>query len=374
MKNFTDFKRSISLVSLGFFALSLLVVPNMSLAAEAIMLSPSRVEELVAPGQIVTRSIKVTNNSESPKKIYAYLRDFTAEGEEGKPRLIVPGSESGSFMSSWVSITSEGIDVAPGAEIDFPYTVTVPQNAGPGGYYGAIIFGTHAPDVKIDSAEKGAAIGVAQQAGSLLLLQIPGDANETASVRDFVSDKEFYNTPFKVNFTARIQNQGNVHVKPRGAIEITNMLGNKVSNVRINESGANILPNSTRRFEAPWSGTFGFGKYKAQLVLSYGTSAEQGGNGMQSLTAVKYFWIFPWKIIGFAVSGIVFLIAAIFIFLKFYKNKAIESAMSEMGVGNEYYVKKTQGGSPTLHLGLTMAIILAVVFLLAAITYFLFFA
>ncbi|NTW22407.1 hypothetical protein HGA34_02555 [Candidatus Falkowbacteria bacterium] len=374
MKKLSNLKRSVGLVSLVSAVIMSLAVPQITLAAEAIMLSPSRVEELVAPGQVITKSITVTNSSESPKKIYAYLRDFTAEGEEGKPRLIVPGTEQGSFLSSWISVTSEGVDIPAGSSADFPYTVTVPQNAGPGGYYGAIIFGTRAPDVKIDSAEKGAAIGVAQQAGSLILLQIPGDANETASVRDFVTDKEFYSTPFKVNFTTRLQNQGNVHVKPRGTIEIANMLGNKVANVRINDTGANILPNSTRRFEVPWSGDFGFGKYKAQLVLTYGTSAEQGGNGMQSLTSIKYFWIFPWKIIGIVVSGIAFLIAAIFIFLKVYKNKAIESAMSEMGVGSEYYVKKTQGGSPAMHLGLTLAILLAVVFLLAAVTYFLFFA
>lgn len=374
MKKFTRINRAIGVALLAMIALSTMAVPQKTLAAEAIMLSPSRVEELVVPGQVLSRSIKVTNNSESPKKIYAYLRDFTAEGEEGKPRLIVPGTEQGSFLSSWISITAEGVEVSPGSETEFAYTVTVPQNAGPGGYYGAVIFGTRAPDVKIDSADKGAAIGVAQQAGSLILLQIAGDASESASIRDFVSDKEFYGTPFSVNFTARIQNQGNVHVKPRGTIEITNMLGNKVANVRVNDTGSNILPNSTRRYEMPWSGNFGFGKYKAQLALTYGTSAEQGGNGMQSLSAVKYFWIFPWKIIGFVVSGIIFLIAAIFIFLKIYKNKAIKSAMSEMGVGSEYYVKKTQGGSPAMHLGLTMAIILAIVFLLAAITYFLFFA
>lgn len=374
MKKFTKINRAMGSLVLVLIASCSLVWPQQTLAAEAIMLSPSRVEELVQPGQVLTRSIKVTNNSESPKKIYAYLRDFTAEGEEGKPRLIIPGTEQGSFLSSWINISSEGVDMAPGTDREFTYTVTVPQNAGPGGYYGAIIFGTRAPDVKIDSVEKGAAIGVAQQAGSLILLQIPGNANEAASIRDFISDKDFYSTPFNVKFMTRIQNQGNVHVKPRGTIEITNMLGNKVANVRINDTGSNILPNSTRRFEAPWNGTFGFGKYKAQLSLTYGTSAEQGGNGMQSLTAIKYFWIFPWKIIGFVVSGIVFLIAAVFIFLKIYKNKAIESAMSEMGVGNEYYVKKTQGGSPAMHLGLTMVIILAIVFLLAAITYFLFFA
>lgn len=374
MKKTSILGRLAGLISLASLVIMTMAMPQKTLAAEAIMLSPSRVEELVSPGQVITKTIKVTNNSESPKKIYAYLRDFTAEGEEGKPRLIVPGTEQGSFLSSWITITSEGVDISAGGDAEFAYTVTVPQNAGPGGYYGAIIFGTRAPDVKIDSVEKGAAIGVAQQAGSLILLQIPGDANETASIRDFITDKEFYSTPFNVNFTARIQNQGNVHIKPRGTIEITNMLGNKVANVRVNDTGSNILPNSTRRYEMPWSGDFGFGKYKAQLALTYGTSAEQGGNGMQSLTSIKYFWIFPWKIIGIVVSSIAFVIAAIFVFLKIYKNKAIESAMSEMGVGSEYYVKKTQGGSPALHLGLTLAILLAVVFLLAAVTYFLFFA
>lgn len=360
-------------VSVVFFLIALFFFASPSLAqtpGEGIMVSPVRFEELVQPGETVNRTVKVTNDSPTPKKLYAYLRDFTAEGEEGRARLIVPGTEQGSFLSSWIQITNEGIDFAAREQKDFNFTIKVPKEAGPGGYYGAIIFGTKAPDVK----GEGSAIAISQQTGSLVLLQIAGEVDETANIRDFATDKAVYNNPFSVNFTTRIENQGNVHIKPHGTIEISNLLGRKIGEVRFNDKGANILPKSIRKFSDLWQGNFGLGRYKAVLALSYGTAATAGGQGKQSLYYATYFWILPWKILALFGLGLVCLIAAIYAFLKMYKNRTIKQLMTEMGVGKEVYVKKYQGPSPSLHLGLLILIILLSIFLLAGAVYFLFFS
>lgn len=343
-------------------------------AAEEITVDPARIPLLVEPGDSFEESIKVTNNADTPKKFYAYLRDFAAEGEEGRARLIVPGTESGSFLSTWIKSSSEGMDFAPGESKEFKFSITVPKEAGPGGYYGAIVFGTKAPEVRQEAVEKGAAIGISQQAGSLILLQIAGQADERAQIRDFVTDKRAYNTPFSVAFATRVENQGNVHIRPQGTIEISNLLGKTVATLKINDKAANILPKSIRRFDNTWAGNFGFGRYKAVLALSYGTSAADRGAGMQSLTSIRYFWILPAKLLIFAGISLLLLIAIIFVLLKFYKNRAIKEAMKGMGVGKEVYVKKTAGGSPTAHLSLIIIVISALVLLLAAGAYFLFFA
>jgi hypothetical protein len=296
-----------------------------------IKIVPAIIDDLVKPGEIISREMKVTNKSDKELTMYAYLMDFKSEDDYGKAKLITPGSESGNFISSWVKISGEGVKFSPGQEIGVPFSVEIPKDIGPGGYYGAIVFGTQAPRVKPGDEEKGAAIGVAQQSTCLLFLQVEGKADERAMIREFKADRGFYSTPFNVKLITKISNLGNVHVRPTGVIEIKNMFGKKVSSLAVNEDRHNILPASSRIFENFWSDTMGFGKYEASLALSYGTPADKGGEGRKTMIATEYFWILPLKIItALAISLLVLLLAATF-FLRYYKRRAVRQAMERMG-------------------------------------------
>ncbi len=353
----------------GWFSL-----PAPAGAQVGVKVSPVRVDEIVDPGETLDVDMKITNNSNVPKTFYAYLRDFTAEGESGEARLIVPGTEEGSFMSSWVEITTDGIDFAPGETKTVPYKINVPENAGPGGYYGAILFGTAPPKLALNSADKGAGMAVAQQTGSLILLQVKGDVYEEARVREFNTDKGIYGTPFDVNFLVRIENLGNVHVKPIGLISIKNMFGKEVAQIQVNDAGANVLPKSIRRFEYDWNGDLAFGHYQASLGLSYGTATDRGGQGKRSLFTEISFWIVPWKIIIPAFCGLIFFGGMLFLLLRLYKNKAVRRAMEQAGLGHTRYVPKFEGPSPTLHLILILLIVFIIMFLVVGSVYLIFFA
>lgn len=297
-----------------------------------IKIAPSIIEGLVKSGEIVYREIKVTNKSGKELEMYAYLRDFKAADEYGKADLIVPGAESGNYISSWIEISSEPILFAPGEERTIPFTIKIPENTGPGGYYGAVVFGTQAPKTRPGEAEKGAAIGVAQQATSLILLQIEGQADERADIREFKTDKGLYSNPFNVKFITKIENLGNVHVRPAGVIEIKNTFTNrKVASLTVNDDRHNVLPKSARIFENFWKENFGFGKYEATLALSYGTVAEKGGEGRKTITMVRDFWILPTKIIVSFALSLLITIGLFVLFLKMYKKRAIKEAMEKMG-------------------------------------------
>lgn len=340
-----------------------------------IKVSPVKVEEIVDPGQVLEEHLKVSNESDQPKTFYVYLRDFKAEGESGQARLISPGSEEGYFLASWINAPTEGIDFAPGEERVISYTISVPPETGPGGYYGAIVMGTEPPKLQGTNEDKGAGIAVAQQTASLILLRVKGDVFEEAKVREFNTNKRFYSTPFDVNFTVRIENAGNVHVKPYGTIAITNILGKEVKLIRVNEKGGNILPGSTRNFtDMGWSGANGFGRYKATLGLTYGASTDEGGQGKSSLIAGLYFWIIPWKIIIPVFLTLFLLSGLFFLFLRLYRNKAIRRAMEQAGMGHVRYVPKFEGPSPTLHLFLILLIVFIILILIAGGAYLLFFA
>lgn len=339
-----------------------------------ITISPVRIEDLVDPGEKLTKTLKVTNSSASSKKLYGFLKDFKAGNESGAPILIEPGSEEGSYLASWITVPSEGIEFAPGEEKELNFTIDVPADVGPGGYYGGVYFGTKPPRLNIDSEDKGAGMSVGQQSGALVLLQVKGDVKEEADIREFATDKEVYGTPFDVTFITRVENKGNVHVKAIGHIRIENMFGKEVALIPMNENGGNVLPGSIRRFEEMWSDDMGFGRYYAEVILSYGTNVRLGGQGKQTLTGGKYFWIMPWRIIVPALLSIIIVLSIFTLMIRLYKNKAVKKAMQQAGLGQVKMVKRYKGSSPTMHLFLIIITLLILIFLLMTVFYFFFFA
>lgn len=342
-----------------------------------IKISPVKIEEMVDPGEVFKSQIKVTNEASESRIFYVYLRDFKSEGESGMAKLVIPGTEEGYYLASWIDVNREGIELLPGQEEAVPFTVNIPENIGPGGYFGAIILGTEPPRIQQQNEEKGAGMAIAQQTASLLLLRVKGDVLENAHIREFNTDKDFYGTPFVIDFLIRIENSGNVHIKPHGAISIKNMFGKEVRVLKINEKGGNILPRSIRRFsENIWEGTGAFGKYTATLGITYGVSADEGGQGKSSLVAIKTFWIIPWRII-IPVFLILLFISGIFILLiKLYKNKAVKKAMQKAGISQAEYARQSgvQGASPALHLGVILVIVFVIMFFMLTVFYFLFFS
>ncbi len=325
---------------------------------------------LVKPGDFISRELRVTNKSGQELEMYAYLRDFRAADEKGSPELIVPGTESGNYISSWINITSEPIKFAPGEEISVPFTISVPDNVGPGGYYGAIVFGTQAPKTKPGEAEKGAAVGIAQQATSLILLRVEGETDERADIREFKTDKGVYSAPFKVDFTTKIENLGNVHIQPAGLIEIKNMFGKKVASLMVNEDRNNVLPNSNREYKNSWEENFGFGKYEASLALSYGLSADKGGEGRKSMTMVRYFWVLPMKMVATFVLSVALVVILFVFILKMYKRRAIKEAIERMGGGHRAsHSRHSKSGGYFS----TFFLLLAIAAVIMSIMYFLLF-
>jgi len=356
-------------IASGFF-----VPEEVSAQGVGIKISPVIIEDIIDPGQVVSKEITVTNNSNSAKLLYVYLRDFRAEGEEGKPKLTAPGTETGFSLAAWINISAEPQEFGANESKTIPFEVAIPSDAGPGGYYGAILFGTEPPRLNLDSEEKGAGLAIGQQTGALLLLQVKGDVNEEARIREFTTGKGVYGTPFDIEFLVRVENMGNVHIKPIGTIAIQNMFGAEVGSVRVNDGGSNVLPDSIRRLTENWQGEGGFGRYTASIGLSFGTATRLGGQGKQTLYTEMTFWIIPWRIIVPILLTLIIAFALFVLFLRLYKNKAVRKAMANAGLTNVKLVRKYQGPSPVLHLSIIIAVVLVVLLIIMSGLYFLLFA
>lgn len=339
-----------------------------------IKITPSVVDELVEPGEEFSKEITIVNQADKETTLYAYLRDFKAADETGKVELLLPGSEEGAYISSWISVSADGITFAPGEEKRVPFSIKIPKETGPGGYYGSIVFSTQAPKLKAGEGEKGAVIGIIQQAASLILLQIKGKADEQAMVREFKTDKNWYATPINANFITRVENLGNVHLKPAGVIEIKNMFGKKVAVLNVNEKRNNVMPGGRRLFENNWQEVWGFGRYEADLALSYGTSVEKGGGGRQTLTMVRYFWVFPIKLVSSVGLGLLLALVLLIVLLKFYKKRAIKKAMEQLGVRHRPMTFKKENLAPSWkNYASTFFMLLGIAAVVMALLYFLLF-
>lgn len=209
--------------------------------------------------------------------------------------------------------------------------VAIPADAEPGGHYGVLRFSGRAPDVK-DTG-----VGLAASAGVLMLVRVDGAITEKASLASFFSEQRGDQGSFfekgPLTFVTRIKNEGNIHVKPVGSIELRDMFGGLVTTMPVNADKSNVLPDSIRRFESSYDKPWMAGRYTANLTLGYGTTG-------QAITSTISFWVIPYKIILIAL----FILATIiFIFsrmIKVYNRRIIAKSKHENNSKNKKNTNK----------------------------------
>lgn len=279
-------KKMFVLLFASMMLTSLLGIFSLTYAADAttgLTISPVTNEVNAAPGDVYTGKIKVTNIGASVTEVTVSVKDFGAQDESGQPAVLTDDETTSYSMKSWVKLTSEKFELASKEAKDINYSITVPTTAEPGGHYGMIMF---APSAKSDSSTSGSQVTVGAQIGSMILLNVSGDATTSAQVEEFSIAKKLYSYN-PADFTTRILNTGTVHVKPEGSVVVSNTFGREVAKLTINEAKGNVLPDQIRKFENEWKYGKRFGWYTARLSLTYG--------GSDTLTSSLIFFVIPWK-------------------------------------------------------------------------------
>jgi hypothetical protein len=228
----------------------------------------------------------------------------------GQPKVIFDSDKSAPANSFKSLVSPLGkINIPAKSQKDITVNISVPGNANPGGYYGAVRV---AP---INEADKN--VTLAASVGTLFLIRVPGNLTESLNLTELTASKNGSNGRFFINggdmaVVTKLQNTGNIHVKPFGTIKITDSKGTVVEEYEFNfnEPRSNVLPNSTRKFEDSLKNQKWFGKYTITANLGYGT----GGN---LITSKNTFWVFPaWLVISIAVAILAIIVVAFLIYRK----------------------------------------------------------
>lgn len=300
------------LLSVVFSVFAVTGVAHAQNSSAGIGISPATIEDNANPGETQKHTITVTNLSGAAQTYYFYLRDIVAVEAGGVPVFADVGEEkTGYELSQWISLNMTEMAMVAGEQKEVEVTITVPSEATPGSHFGGVVVSMQPPRLR----STGAAVGY--EVANIISIRIAGDVTEEAQIRSFSTGNFMYGKSV-IDFSARIENKGNVLLRPFGPLEIYNMFGKRVSMLTLNDSKSGIFPLSERTFNIVWeSDGGGFGRYEAILSMVYGERGRQS-----TVSSTTSFWILPLSIILPALGVLLTLLLMTYIFVRLYiKNK-----------------------------------------------------
>jgi len=305
------------LVLLGFFPLSIFAQDSLSLSV-----SPTLFEMTANPGQQWESVVRVINSNSYDIRVYADRVNFRPQGESGQSTFlpILEGETAGLTLAEWITVDEGDLVIPAEQTLEIPFTITVPEDAPPGGHFAAVLIGTKS----LSDNQQTSQLETSQVVTSLVFLRVTGDISEIGSIREFRSVNNLSETP-TMDFELRFENKGNVHILPQGEIKIFNMWGQERGVIPVNRQTlfGNVLPEQIRKYTFSWTGDWSvadMGRYTAVATLAYGLDERKFDTSQTS------FWVIPWKIAGMVLIGLVGFIALVTWAMKLYIRKMLAMA------------------------------------------------
>ncbi|MDE2025396.1 MAG: hypothetical protein KGJ07_02805 [Patescibacteria group bacterium] len=320
--------KKLIIVSVLLFVFAAFQLSQSAFAQEAglnLTASPTSYDLVAAPETTLHETLRIRNNTDTPVNLTVSLKKLVADANG---QITLQDFQKGDDYAQWISIENASISARLREWVDIPFTLTVPNTAAFSYYWAIVVSQTNqhttltGPQAKITGA---VAIPV------LLAIRKNGLVF-SGSITSFQSSQNFYEY-LPATFNLTFKNSGNVHIKPRGNIFITDWTGKQVDTIGFNTASANVLPGSQRTFTTIWDNGFitseekiedgkiltdANGKPQTELKIhfdrllnfrigKYSATAlvvVSGDKRDYSFEQTTNFYVFPWKII----MGIIILV------------------------------------------------------------------
>jgi len=273
------------------------------------VVEPGKTEISLNPGESVVKNITVTNRINKNVSFKLSTEDFVGTSDPKQPVVLMGDSHSPYSLKDLIVPEINEFSLEFGEKIIIPITISVPLNAEPRGYYGALIVSNDPDKQETENAvEVEGKTKIISRIGSLFLLKINGEGKLEGNIENFKTigpEKTFYEKRPE-GFEIAFKNTGNVHLVPYGTVTIKNMFGKTISTLPVDAYF--VLPDSTRYREVKWTDGFSLGRYTATLSLNKGYN-----NTYENVDLA--FWVLPWKILLIGFISIALIIAFLYYFL-----------------------------------------------------------
>ena len=284
-------------------------------------ISPALYEEQLDPGTTDSFTLRITNLENRDRTLFLVPRNISGVEAGGVPVFAVDDEELTGFeLASWLEFSEDSIDIAANGSATVGITIRVPDDAPPGSHFGGINVSSQGE--RLERTGAGVSLGVT----NIVTVRVSGEASERALIRALSTDRYVYGST-DVEFTARVENAGNVLQRPIGPLEITNMFGANVAQLTVNESRAGVFPRTERVFTVTWRDENpGFGRYEATLSMAYGSEGAT-----QTMSNTVSFWILPMNIIWPALMTLTALLLVTFIGVRMYVRRTLRYHLGSSG-------------------------------------------
>lgn len=305
-------------------------------SAQGIDVRPFLIDEIAEARDIISNSIKLTNEYSDRKLIVFATVNEISIGAEGEIKEFVSPvmTDRTNTVTSWVEITRGRIEIEPGATIEVPLTLRIHPYAQPGEYHAFIGF---VPESKRPKAEAVALRGDAD--GVIVKVTIADDKEESLRISGFLIDR-FVVGEDNREVSIKIQNSGEVTSTPKGEVIFYNSKGEEVGFVPVNANGREIAPGEEVILTEQLPVDKSLGRYKANLALEYGQ------NQRASLADTTFFYSLPLGLILLVMLGIIILTLLITIL---FRRSFLQDTDDEDAHDVVLYVKDTHDAKPKDH-------------------------
>ena len=260
-------------VAIIISTLALALLPNAAMAQVGLGLAPMREELNLAPGAQHTGVLALANHTDQTVRVATELMDFyldsTATPQFGREYK----QESAFSCRQWLVANPMEAELNGQATIQARYTIRVPATAPSRSYHCAISFTTQ-PTAE-GSKDIGLRTAVQIVAAIYVVVGQPAAQGTVKSLRlEYVSDAKAPGWRASVV----IANQGLMHFRPIGDLDVLNESGAVVETVRF--APIPILPQREQNIPLPLKLAQGPGKYTLRARV------DLGGSEIQEATAL----------------------------------------------------------------------------------------
>ena len=233
-----------------------------SAVAQNISVSPSSTEVKVPPGGTVSNSFDAINEGGTPYTAAFSASPYHIEGTNYDPQFTpLPGMTDASKWVHLIGSTTQTLTAYKLVSID--YTVSVPQNTAPGGYY-AVLFTETTPI----SASNG--VVSHNRVGDILYITVEGAVKTGGSVQPI--SIPYVATTGSLGLGMLVSNTGGVHFLTTADTTVKSIFGQTVFHASLQRY---VLPQTVRSISASWNNLPPIGLYSVERSATIAGAFQQ---------------------------------------------------------------------------------------------------
>jgi len=223
-------------------------------ASQDITITPTSVSPVINPGATYKGSFQIINQGATGYNFLAYPTPYRVSGEDYTPEFTVLPSAPN--IAGWLNFSAPGGHLNAGQTASINYTISVPENVQPGGYYAAAFAETQYPKVANS-------ITLNERVGELFYIQVAGPVVKKGELITWHSS--FLQKP-PLTSVIRLQDDGSIHFPAALQLNVKDVLGHTKYGLSTTKE---LLPQTIRRITIPWPKSPGIGLFKVSGSVSF---------------------------------------------------------------------------------------------------------